>query len=100
MHLFNRINSIYYSGVMGIPKPGFWVPVVTTMEKWVEGKMNKTFLHFCQIFVIFDDFSKWSVLKGHSGTLKNHQIWQKFGKILPSAHFSANSVGTQKADFG
>ena len=25
-------------------------------EKWVEGKLNKAFLNFCQIFVIFDDF--------------------------------------------
>ena len=30
----------------------------SAMEKWVEGKLNKDFLHFWQIFAIFEDFSK------------------------------------------
>ena len=60
--------------------------------------MNKAFLQFCQIFAIFDDFSKWSTLK----VLQNFEKLIKYGKILakkwrkvlfnlPSTHFLADS---------
>ena len=32
-------------------------------EKWVEGKLNKIFFIFGQIFAIFDYFSMWSAPK-------------------------------------
>ena len=53
------------------------------LEPWRNGlKASRTrlFLHFCPIFVIFDDFLKWIAPKVHCGNLKNHQKWQQFGK--------------------
>ena len=51
-----------------------------TAEKWVEDKLNKAFLHFFQIFgiylMIFQSFAAPSAYS----TLKNHQIYQTFGK--------------------
>ena len=76
--------------------PGFRVP-----GKWVEHKLNIVFLHFfSQIFGIPFWFG--------INTLKNHKIWQKFGKKwrqalfnLPLTHFFGWFwVCTQKLDFG
>ena len=71
---------------MGVPD--------STMEKWLEGKLNKAVLHF---FAIFDDFSKWSALKAlrhleKSSTMpKIRQKMRKSLAQLASNHFSANS---------
>ena len=62
-----------------------WLPEIpvlgtcNTVEKWVKRQVEQGFSSF---FDIFDDFSKWSMPKTHFGTLKNHQIWQKFGKKI------------------
>ena len=64
------------------------------MEEWVEGKSNKTFLHFYQIFDIFDEFSKWSALKALPNYEKSSdmaKIWQQMKKSLLQlalTHFS------------
>ena len=63
------------------------------------GKMGLMQGFFCQIFDIFDDFSKWNTPKTHCETLKNHQIYKIFGKKwrkalfnLPWTHLLADSV--------
>ena len=55
-------SIIFSDGSGSIPES--LVLGIITMRKWVYGKLNKAFLHlFCQIFGIFDYFSKWKVLK-------------------------------------
>ena len=53
----------------------------STVEKWVEGMLNKAFLYFfCQMFAIFDDFSKWSppkVLWRFEKSSNMAKLWQK-----------------------
>ena len=47
------------------------------MEKWVWGKLNKTFLHFfCQKFGMFDDISKLKALQNFEKSSNMPEIWQ------------------------
>ena len=74
------------------------------MEKWVEGKLNKAFVHFLSIFFHNLMIVQIGWHRRHCDEiLKNHHIWQKIGKKwrnalfnLPSTHFSADS----NSDFG
>ena len=56
---------------------------------WRNGfKASRTrlFFIFCQAFVIFDDFSKWSALKVMRNFEKSSKIWQKKKKVSCSTY--------------
>ena len=61
------------------------------MKKWVEGKLNKAFLYF--LSYLFDDFSKWSVIKllqkfdKSSNMPKNGIFFVAKNKDKPLTHF-------------
>ena len=67
---------------------GFW------KRSWVGLNTSKRriFFRFCQIFAIFDDFSKWSMQKWrHCRTLKNiknDKKWRKALFNLDTSHLS------------
>ena len=57
---FFREKSTHEQSSGGIGTPDIRIAGSrNAMEKWVEGKLDKAiFFIFCQIFTIFDDFSK------------------------------------------
>ena len=57
-------------------------------------QVEKVFLHFLPYLVIFQCFAAPSV----SSTLKNHQIWQKFGEKI-TCKLASGRTGTQNPIF-
>ena len=78
-------------------------PILESVEKWIEGKLNKAFLHFlAKLFALFDDFSKWSILQRCCRTMKNHQIWKKMWQKMQTTFLQPIFFlipGTQKSNF-
>ena len=69
------------SGRMGTQKPGFGYQMYHG-EMGLRQVEQRHFFIFCQLFVIFDDFSKWSTLKNFEKSTNMAKIWQKMKKAL------------------
>ena len=76
--VFFRLSLVNSDGFGYLKLADFGYP--NSAMKWVQGKLNKYFLHFWPNFCQFDDFSKFISAPLACSSLKNHQIWQKFGK--------------------
>ena len=68
-------------------------------EKWVEGKLNKAFLFFSQIFAIFDDLFKFCSTFGmhhFEKSSKNLEMKKKpCSTCAPFKPFPHSTAGTQ-----
>ena len=64
-----EFNFLKYGAILAAVYPGI-------SQKCVQYKLKKAFLHFLPNLMIFQRFAASSV----RFTLKNHQIWQIFGK--------------------
>ena len=70
-----------------------WAPKIRFFgisQKWVEGKLKRLFFIFYQIFVVFDDFSKFCSTFDllHNEKSSNIWQWQKMKKSLVQLAFN------------